>query len=57
MDTEKFRQLIDHYDKADAGFESRQHWFRDEIGQESKPKEARNDQHCADQKRRVWLLQ
>ena len=47
MDAEKLRQLIDHDDQADPGLESRQHRFRDEIGQEPKPKEARNNEHCA----------
>ena len=42
VDAEKLRQLVDHNHEAHAGLESGQHRFGDEVGQEPKPNEARN---------------
>ena len=49
VDAEQLWQLIDHNHQADSRLESRQDRIRNEIGQESEPKNPRSEEHRADE--------
>ena len=49
VDAEQLGQLVDDDDEADPRLESGQHRFRNEIGQESEPQDARSEEHRADE--------